>query len=111
MPEIKLPDIKNADNDIIFLKKLSKSARMSELYIKLCHRVRAKQVQITTHDVASMMGLNRGAAYLLMDELTILEMVKKHKTQNSTVWLLTPKDGDFIEEEYVKAASKWREKK
>ena len=107
MTEIKLPEMRPIDNDVLIIRKLSKSARAADLYLRLCHKVRAKQSRITTRDIASMTGMDRGAAYLMMDQFATLGLVKKHKSGTNTAWLLGPTTGGLIVEEYVNVASRW----
>ena len=110
MPEIKLPQLPDNGIDIKIMKKLEKSPPLSMLYLRLCELVQKKHTKVTTRELTEIMAEDRAVIYLMMDKFRILGMVRTHKIGSQQYWILIPKEGEFIDTNLVKIATKHLEK-
>lgn len=105
---IKLPDLKNfQQNDLE--QSLERSARLSELFLRLCHRVNNGTAMVKVKDLTGEMKIQRAQVQQLFEQLALFDAVGKRKHHGKVEWTLRK---DILLEEYnIQAASKWGRKK
>lgn len=109
MTDIKLPDLKNYEKEKYFVlkRKMERSPKVSEMYIRICHKSKKGQTKITGPEMSKEMNIQRGNAFQLIENFVNAEMLKRHKVENIIYYLI---DSDFIDEDLVKTAMEQLEK-
>lgn len=90
MPEIKLPDMKQIvdDQEIMLLRKLTKSRRTAQMYLLICHYAAGKKFKFTTRDMVDKTGLNRGQIHMELTSLCSMGVIDAHKFGSTHDWII-----------------------